>query len=95
MKPEPKLESTDLRGRSATYVDHVADARYPRFETAMLPKETLFYICDFLETEELLISFPEAWPKIGDLINEFNVLRTRELQCFALKKIYMTTKLGV
>jgi len=63
-------------------------------EKVELPNEMLLLICDLLETEELL-SFAEAWPKIGDVINEFNVIRTRELQCFCLKKDYITTKLGV
>jgi len=67
---------------------------YPRIETAKLPEELLLYICEFLESEDLL-AFAEAWPKIGDVIASFNVIRTRELQCFCLKKGYMTSKLGI
>ncbi|TVY14095.1 NEDD8-conjugating enzyme-like protein [Lachnellula arida] len=69
-------------------------SRGSSLEKVKLPNEMLLLICDFLETEELL-SFAEAWPRIGDVINEFNVIRTRELRCFCLKKDYITTKLGV
>lgn len=59
-----------------------------------LPDELFLLIFDLLETEDLL-SFAEALPKIADVITEFNVIRTRELRCFCLKKDYMTAKLGV
>ena len=79
------MESKELHDRSETGVDHVSETRYLRFETAMLPKEMILYICDFLESEELL-SFAEARPKIWEIVVDFNVLRTRELRCFALRK---------
>ncbi|KAG4443344.1 hypothetical protein IFR05_001133 [Cadophora sp. M221] len=40
-------------------------------------------------------NFAEAWPKVGHVINEFNVIRTRELKCFCLKLDFLETKLGV
>jgi hypothetical protein len=54
----------------------------------------LLLICDLLETEDLM-SFAEAWPNIADAITKYNVIRSRELRCFCLKKDYVTAKLGV
>jgi hypothetical protein len=41
------------------------------------------------------MSFAEAWEKIGRVMTSYDVIRTRELQCFCLKKDYKVTKLGV
>ena len=60
----------------------------------VFPDEILLQICEKLETDELLL-FAEAWSKIGKLITNYDVIRTRELQCFCLKKDYLSTKLGV
>lgn len=76
--------------------DHVVESTSPRprIQTAKLPDEMVLSICDFLESEDLL-AFAEAWPRIADILIKYNVLRTRELQCFCLKKDYMTSKLGI
>lgn len=59
-----------------------------------LPKEVLLLICDNLEAEELMV-FSQAWAKISRTMIEFDVIRSRELQCFCFKKNYKQTKLGV
>jgi hypothetical protein len=51
-------------------------------------------IFEHLETEELML-FAEAWNRVGNVITKYDIIRTRELQCFCLKKDYMATKLGV
>lgn len=59
-----------------------------------VPDEVLLLLCEQLETEDLM-SFAEAWGKIGHLMTNYDIIRTRELQCFCLKKDYKVTKLGV
>ncbi len=59
-----------------------------------MASEVLLLIMDKLETEEL-IAFARAWERIGAAIKLFDVFRTRELQCFCLKKDYKNTLLGV
>ncbi|KAJ5051455.1 uncharacterized protein L3040_001232 [Drepanopeziza brunnea f. sp. 'multigermtubi'] len=54
----------------------------------------LLMIFGLLETEELL-AFAEAWPRVEDVVNEYNVIRTRELRCFCLKKDFLEAKLGI
>ncbi|CZR63215.1 uncharacterized protein PAC_13112 [Phialocephala subalpina] len=59
-----------------------------------LPNEIILLICERLETEDLVM-FAKAWAKVGPVISQYDVFRTRELQCFCFKKDYMSTKLGV
>jgi len=59
-----------------------------------LPNEILLLICDNLETEDLM-AFAEAWTRIGAVMTKHDIIRTRELQCFCLKKDYLSVKLGV
>jgi hypothetical protein len=59
-----------------------------------LPIEVVLLICDQLDTEDLMV-FAQAWARIPQVINKFDVIRTRELQCFCLKEDYLTVKLGV
>lgn len=99
MSETSKLDPANLgsqhHDQSGTDLDHVVKTgQCPRIQTAKLPEEMLLSICDYLESEDLL-AFAEAWPKIADLIAKFNVIRTRELQCFCLKNGYMTSKLGI
>ena len=63
-------------------------------EDVGFPDEILLLICEKLDTEDLMV-FAEVWSKIGQLMTTYDVIRTRELQCFCLKKDYMATKLGV
>lgn len=59
-----------------------------------LPNEVFLMIFDKLETEELW-KFAEAWTRVGRVMTMFDVIRSRELQCFCLKKDYTEVKLGV
>ncbi|KAF8861791.1 hypothetical protein BDZ45DRAFT_773495 [Acephala macrosclerotiorum] len=59
-----------------------------------LPNEIILMICERLETEDLVM-FAKAWAKVGPVITQYDIFRTRELQCFCFKKDYMSTKLGV
>jgi len=62
-----------------------------------LPDEVLALLCEYLE-DEALVNFSRAWNKIGGpngLVSRFNLVRNRDLQCFALKKSFNETTLGV
>jgi ubiquitin-protein ligase len=57
-------------------------------QLADLPDEILLLICNELDTEELFV-FARAWNRIGGeegVMTRFDLIRTRELQCFCLKK---------
>ncbi|KAI0130541.1 hypothetical protein BJ170DRAFT_701197 [Xylariales sp. AK1849] len=60
-----------------------------------MPNEILLLVLEKLEDFEDLTSFARAWPRISQIIAEFDVLRQRELQCFVLKMSYHEVKLGV
>ncbi|KAL2070496.1 hypothetical protein VTL71DRAFT_13522 [Oculimacula yallundae] len=59
-----------------------------------LPDEILLLFCDLLEDEDLMV-FAQAWDTIGALMTNYDIIRTRELQCFCFKTNYMTSRLGV
>ncbi|RDW80985.1 hypothetical protein BP5796_05683 [Coleophoma crateriformis] len=59
-----------------------------------IPDELLLKLCDQLETEDLMM-FAQGWSRIGQIITQYDIIRTRELQCFCFKKDYTLTKLGV
>lgn len=65
-------------------------------QDAELPDEIVLMICGYLETEDLM-SFAETWDRVGGIMTKFDVIRTRELQCFCLKKDFKVSgiKLGV
>ena len=65
-----------------------------RMQDMGLPNEVLLLVAENLETEDLM-AFAEAWTRIGHVMTKYDVIRTRELQCFCLKKNYLEVKLGV
>ncbi|KAK5662301.1 hypothetical protein OQA88_8207 [Cercophora sp. LCS_1] len=65
-----------------------------RFFISRLPSEILLQISESLVFEDLT-KFARAWDRVSGLITEFDVIRTRELQCFVLKENYTKRKLGV
>lgn len=65
-----------------------------RMQDMGMPNEVLLLICETLETEDLM-AFAEAWTRVGRVVTRYDVIRTRELQCFCLKKDYRSVKLGV
>lgn len=89
---EAKRARVDTSSDSATGA--VADVELGPIQTMAIPDEILLSICEYLDTEELMV-FAEAWERIGSIMTNYDVIRTRELQCFCLKKDYNATKLGV
>jgi ubiquitin-protein ligase len=80
---------------SAMDLDEPEEARYRRNLVDMkLPNEIILFICDQLETEDLMC-FAQAWSRIPRLMAQFDMIRTRELQCFCLKESYLAVNLGV
>jgi ubiquitin-protein ligase len=65
-----------------------------RMQDMGLPNEVLLLVAENLETEDLM-AFAEAWTRVGHVMTRYDVIRTRELQCFCLKKNYLAVKLGV
>ncbi|KAI0894330.1 hypothetical protein F4806DRAFT_119603 [Annulohypoxylon nitens] len=59
-----------------------------------LPNELLVVILDKLDYDELT-EFAAAWPRISNIIRDFEIMRQRELQCFCLKQDYRSVNLGV
>ncbi|KAI0521708.1 hypothetical protein F5B22DRAFT_595935 [Xylaria bambusicola] len=64
-------------------------------EINQLPNEILLLIIEHLDDFEDLTSFARAWPRISQVVRDFNVIRQREQQCFCLKKTYQQASLGV
>ncbi|KAJ8132393.1 hypothetical protein O1611_g1228 [Lasiodiplodia mahajangana] len=65
------------------------------FHINKLPVEILLQIFESLDDFEHLVNLARAWPKIGRIVHDFNVIRQRELHCFCLKKDHKSAKLGV
>ncbi|KAI0850697.1 hypothetical protein F5Y00DRAFT_268124 [Daldinia vernicosa] len=63
-------------------------------EINRLPSEVILLILEHLDFEHLT-SFAAAWPRVSDIIKNFDVVRQRELQCFCLKENYQSVSLGV
>ncbi|PPJ55339.1 hypothetical protein CBER1_10199 [Cercospora berteroae] len=59
-----------------------------------LPAEILLSVLDYLDDEHIFTA-ARAWEGFGDIMREYNVIRTRELQCFALKQSFRELELGV
>ncbi|KAI0097608.1 hypothetical protein GGR51DRAFT_566332 [Nemania sp. FL0031] len=65
------------------------------FHNKKLPTEILLLIIENLDDFEHLANFARAWPRISEIVRDFDVIRQRELHCFCLKKDYQSAKLGV
>lgn len=59
-----------------------------------LPDEIVLLTLEEMPTKDVL-ALSEAVPLIRRTVNSYDFIRTRELQCFCLKKSYMDTKLGI
>ncbi|KAA8564182.1 hypothetical protein EYC84_011129 [Monilinia fructicola] len=59
-----------------------------------LPDEVILSLCENLETEDLML-FARAWSRVSRMITQYDLIRTRELQCFFCKQDYKTVRLGV
>jgi ubiquitin-protein ligase len=60
-----------------------------------LPTEILLLIVKAVEDFEDLTSLAQAWPRVSQIISEFDVVRQRELQCFVSKMPFNDVVLGV
>ncbi|KAL8923812.1 MAG: hypothetical protein Q9172_002960 [Xanthocarpia lactea] len=59
-----------------------------------LPDEILLMLFSFLSFEEL-VTISNAFPRAREVINRYDLIRVRELQCFCLKEGFQHVKLGV
>ena len=90
---QPALPLTSLATQPNNFEPTTpADVRLPTIsrQLASLPDEILLLICNELDTEELFV-FARSWDRIGGeegIMTRFDVIRTRELQCFCLKKSF-------
>ncbi|KAI0449864.1 hypothetical protein F5B21DRAFT_30053 [Xylaria acuta] len=82
-------------GKSTTTSTNTRRTGRARFNIDQLPNEILLLIIERLDEFEHLTSFARAWPRISELVRDFDVIRKRELQCFCLKKGFQSAKLGV
>ncbi|KAL9600001.1 MAG: hypothetical protein Q9219_003470 [cf. Caloplaca sp. 3 TL-2023] len=58
------------------------------------PDEILLMIFSELSTMDLL-AITRAFPRVQELLNSYDFIRIRELQCFCLKQSFLDAKLGV
>ncbi|KAI1137566.1 hypothetical protein F5Y05DRAFT_419509 [Hypoxylon sp. FL0543] len=63
-------------------------------EIDRLPNELLLLILEKLDFEHMA-NLARAWPRVSDIVRDFDIVRQRELQCFCLKQDYRSVKLGV
>jgi hypothetical protein len=61
---------------------------------ASLPDELLLQTLDYLDFDHLM-SLSQAWPRVETLIQTYDLIRSRELQCFVLKQTYRHLLLGI
>jgi ubiquitin-protein ligase len=59
-----------------------------------LPDEVILNLLSWMDTADV-ISFADAIPSIKHMLTSYDFIRIRELQCFCLKKSFMTAKLGI
>ncbi|KAK2612395.1 hypothetical protein QQS21_001659 [Conoideocrella luteorostrata] len=71
-----------------------ASQALPTASIADLPDELLLGTADYLDFEDLM-SLSRAWPRVEALIQTYDLIRTRELQCFVLKQTYRHLLLGI
>ena len=96
-------ESNRARKRrlAAERAEHAAAAEPPpapinpaAFFLARLPDEILLQVLAGLDFAGLT-ALAQAWPRVSAAMAAYDVVRRRELQCFALKRGYGETALGV
>lgn len=66
----------------------------PMASISNLPDELLLDTLDYLDFDDLM-SVSQAWPKVETLIQTWDIIRSRELQCFVLKQTYRQLLLGI
>jgi ubiquitin-protein ligase len=63
-------------------------------KTLELPDELWLMVFENLDTADIL-TFSDAVPSVKAMVNSYDFIRTRELQCFCLKKNFLDAKLGI
>lgn len=59
-----------------------------------MPDEVILAIMSFMDTTDVM-NFADTVPNVRYMLRSYDFIRIRELQCFCLKKSFMTTKLGI
>ncbi|KAJ4360386.1 uncharacterized protein N0V89_000948 [Didymosphaeria variabile] len=59
-----------------------------------LPDEVILNLLSWMDTTDIIF-FADAVPTIKHMLISYDFIRLRELQCFCLKKSFLTAKLGV
>ncbi|KAI0975905.1 hypothetical protein F4678DRAFT_418976 [Xylaria arbuscula] len=90
----PSQQSNPCSLQIPTAVNNHKNSRV-RVDINGLPSEILLLIIESLDDFEHLTNFARAWPRISQIVRDFDVIRQRELQCFCLKKGYQSADLGV
>lgn len=86
------------RGDSTSSNEHAVVATplaISKTQVDSLPDELLLEILVNIPAFEDLTALAQAWPRVSRLIQDHNIIRQRELQCFCLKHSYRAGKLGV
>jgi ubiquitin-protein ligase len=91
MKVKPAALVSASTGPTATEGSNVARPPAALFS---LPDEIVLQVFTELPTRDVL-AFADAVPSIGKMLNSYDFIRIRELQCFCLKRSFMDTKLGI
>ena len=83
-------ETTD---KINTQVAKIGD-KTKRSKLFELPDEVILNLLTFLDDPDIA-AFSETLPAIKHMLTSYDFIRMRELQCFCLKKSFLTTKLGI
>ncbi|KAJ6784604.1 hypothetical protein PWT90_10715 [Aphanocladium album] len=59
-----------------------------------LPDEILLETLENVDFEDLM-AFAQAWPRVRQIIKDYDLVRSRELQCFTVKESYKHANLGI
>jgi ubiquitin-protein ligase len=90
---EIEIDAPSATSTGPVYINYITSKQQqPTLFT--LPAEVVLLVFAALETRDIL-AFAEAVPSIKTMVHSFDFIRTRELQCFCLKKSLMEAKLGV
>lgn len=66
----------------------------PKEAINRLPDEILLQIMGVMDLEDIIL-FAQAWPRARNILTSYDVIRSRELQCFAVKSSYKEAFLGI
>ncbi|KAK4503274.1 hypothetical protein PRZ48_006702 [Zasmidium cellare] len=89
-----KKPSTLPNGEQTATQDTTEEEDKKKLQLVDLPDDVLLLFCDYLDEEDLFLA-ARAWNGFGRLIRRYNIIRTRELQCFTLKRGFKDLDLGI